>query len=173
MRCLSSLPIPVVGVIDLCHLRRALLQQHGVQIRVLGRRDLLPPDVQASCEEAERMTAHNTRYVPSSSLTDPSSYEASYPPVASSISAVPTRLKKKSLPLSSAPFPPATLAPSSLRTFLPSLSLFFRLVALLVVVLTPFLRFKGRSPPTRSLQISTLRRLPRSIFSSAPRGYDG
>lgn len=45
---------------------RALLQQHGVQIRVLGRRDLLPPDVQASCEEAERMTAHNTRCASSS-----------------------------------------------------------------------------------------------------------
>lgn len=42
---------------------RALLQQYGVQIRVLGRRDLLPPDVQESCAQAEAMTAHNTKCV--------------------------------------------------------------------------------------------------------------
>lgn len=41
----------------------ALLQQHGVQIRVIGRRDLLPPDVQTSCAEAEALTAGNTRFV--------------------------------------------------------------------------------------------------------------
>ncbi|GAA6044190.1 hypothetical protein JCM8097_006447 [Rhodosporidiobolus ruineniae] len=47
-------------LVEICQ-HGALLQQHGVQIRVLGRKDLLPPDVQASCEEAERMTASNTR----------------------------------------------------------------------------------------------------------------
>ncbi|GAA5860351.1 hypothetical protein JCM8547_003471 [Rhodosporidiobolus lusitaniae] len=47
-------------LVEICR-HGALLQQHGVQIRVLGRRDLLPPDVQASCEEAERMTASNTK----------------------------------------------------------------------------------------------------------------
>ncbi|GAA5909394.1 hypothetical protein JCM6882_000970 [Rhodosporidiobolus microsporus] len=47
-------------LVEICR-HGALLQQHGVRIRVLGRRDLLPPDVQASCEEAERMTATNTR----------------------------------------------------------------------------------------------------------------
>lgn len=41
---------------------RALLDRHGVQIRILGRRDLLPPDVQESCARAEALTANNTRY---------------------------------------------------------------------------------------------------------------
>ncbi|GAA5869981.1 hypothetical protein JCM3774_004328 [Rhodotorula dairenensis] len=47
-------------LVEICQ-HGALLQQHGVQIRVIGRRDLLPPDVQASCAEAEALTAGNTR----------------------------------------------------------------------------------------------------------------
>ncbi|POY72035.1 putative Ditrans,polycis-undecaprenyl-diphosphate synthase ((2E,6E)-farnesyl-diphosphate specific) [Rhodotorula taiwanensis] len=47
-------------LVEICQ-HGALLQQHGVQIRVIGRRDLLPPDVQASCSEAEALTAQNTR----------------------------------------------------------------------------------------------------------------
>ncbi|GAA6024018.1 hypothetical protein JCM11491_000533 [Sporobolomyces phaffii] len=47
-------------LVEICR-HGALLQQYGVQIRVLGRRDLLPPDVQESCLEAERMTAHNSK----------------------------------------------------------------------------------------------------------------
>lgn len=46
--------------------RRALLDRHGVQIRILGRRDLLPPDVQESCARAEAMTANNSRCAPRS-----------------------------------------------------------------------------------------------------------
>jgi hypothetical protein len=42
---------------------RALLDKHGVQIRILGRRDLLPPDVQVSCARAEALTANNTKCV--------------------------------------------------------------------------------------------------------------
>jgi len=45
------------------HPRSALLQQYGIQIRVLGRRDLLPLDVQDSCAKAEEMTASNTKCV--------------------------------------------------------------------------------------------------------------
>jgi len=37
----------------------SLLDRHDVQIRVLGRRDLLPPDVQDACSHAEAMTAGN------------------------------------------------------------------------------------------------------------------
>ncbi|GAA5821870.1 hypothetical protein JCM10212_004295 [Sporobolomyces blumeae] len=47
-------------LVEICQ-HGALLQQHGVQIRVLGRRDLLPLDVQESCLRAEQMTAHNTK----------------------------------------------------------------------------------------------------------------
>ncbi|GAA5991326.1 hypothetical protein JCM10908_003260 [Rhodotorula pacifica] len=47
-------------LVEICQ-HGALLQQHGVQIRVIGRRDLLPPDVQASCAQAEALTAQNTR----------------------------------------------------------------------------------------------------------------
>ncbi|GAA5866510.1 hypothetical protein JCM1840_001341 [Sporobolomyces johnsonii] len=47
-------------LVEICR-HGALLQQHGVQIRVLGRRDLLPLDVQESCAQAEAMTAHNTK----------------------------------------------------------------------------------------------------------------
>ncbi|GAA5923488.1 undecaprenyl diphosphate synthase family protein [Sporobolomyces koalae] len=47
-------------LVEICQ-HGALLQQYGVQIRVLGRRDLLPPDVQQSCAQAEAMTAHNTK----------------------------------------------------------------------------------------------------------------
>ncbi|GAA5990469.1 hypothetical protein JCM11641_007213 [Rhodosporidiobolus odoratus] len=49
-------------LVEICR-HGALLHQHGVRIRVLGRRDLLPPDVQASCLEAEKMTEGNTRGV--------------------------------------------------------------------------------------------------------------
>lgn len=42
-------------------LRSALLDRHGVQIRILGRRDLLPPDVQEACARAEALTANNSR----------------------------------------------------------------------------------------------------------------
>ncbi|GAA6008001.1 hypothetical protein JCM10207_006993 [Rhodosporidiobolus poonsookiae] len=47
-------------LVEICQ-HGALLQQYGVRIRVLGRRDLLPPDVQASCAEAEALTALNTK----------------------------------------------------------------------------------------------------------------
>ncbi|BGP12183.1 hypothetical protein JCM10213_009333 [Rhodosporidiobolus nylandii] len=47
-------------LVEICR-HGALLHQHGVRIRVLGRRDLLPPDVQESCLEAERMTEGNTQ----------------------------------------------------------------------------------------------------------------
>ena len=51
--------------------RSALLDRHGVQIRILGRRDLLPPDVQGACAKAEAMTAHNKRYGPVPPPTSP------------------------------------------------------------------------------------------------------
>ncbi|GAA5999964.1 undecaprenyl diphosphate synthase family protein [Rhodotorula paludigena] len=47
-------------LVEICQ-HGALLQQYGVQIRVLGRRDLLPLDVQDSCAQAEDMTAQNTK----------------------------------------------------------------------------------------------------------------
>ncbi|BGO98964.1 cis-prenyltransferase [Rhodotorula toruloides] len=47
-------------LVEICQ-HGALLDQHGIQIRVLGRRDLLPPDVQESCAEAEALTAGNTK----------------------------------------------------------------------------------------------------------------
>lgn len=40
-----------------------LLDEYGIQIRVLGRRDLLPEDVQEACAHAEAMTAHNKKYI--------------------------------------------------------------------------------------------------------------
>lgn len=51
------------GELMLGRICRALLDRHGVQIRILGRRDLLPPDVQESCARAEALTANNTRRV--------------------------------------------------------------------------------------------------------------
>ncbi|GAA5891779.1 hypothetical protein JCM8208_002882 [Rhodotorula glutinis] len=47
-------------LVEICQ-HGALLQQYGIQIRVLGRRDLLPLDVQDSCAKAEEMTASNTK----------------------------------------------------------------------------------------------------------------
>jgi len=38
----------------------ALLQEYGVRVYILGRRDLLPLDVQAACAKVEQLTAHNT-----------------------------------------------------------------------------------------------------------------
>ncbi|KAM0753187.1 Di-trans-poly-cis-decaprenylcistransferase [Meredithblackwellia eburnea MCA 4105] len=49
-----------VRLVEICE-KGALLDRHGVQIRILGRRDLLPPDVQESCAKAEALTANNSR----------------------------------------------------------------------------------------------------------------
>lgn len=43
---------------ELCE-KGQLLDEYGIQIRVLGRRDLLPTDVQQACARAEQMTARN------------------------------------------------------------------------------------------------------------------
>ena len=40
-----------------------LLDEYGVRLNVLGKKELLPPSVQAAVEKAEQMTAKNTRYV--------------------------------------------------------------------------------------------------------------
>ncbi|KAK4055073.1 cis-prenyltransferase [Microbotryomycetes sp. JL201] len=45
-------------LVELCE-KGELLDRHGVQIRIIGRRDLLPVDVQEACARAEAMTAHN------------------------------------------------------------------------------------------------------------------
>ncbi|BGP44273.1 cis-prenyltransferase [Rhodotorula kratochvilovae] len=47
-------------LVEICQ-HGALLQQYGIQIRVLGRRELLPLDVQDSYTQAEAMTANNTK----------------------------------------------------------------------------------------------------------------
>ncbi|KAI9573671.1 Decaprenyl diphosphate synthase-like protein [Boletus coccyginus] len=39
--------------------RGEILDRHGVRLNVLGRRELLPPSVQAAVEKAENMTRHN------------------------------------------------------------------------------------------------------------------
>lgn len=40
-----------------------ILDRHGVRLNVLGRRELLPPSVQAAIEKAENMTRHNNACV--------------------------------------------------------------------------------------------------------------
>ncbi|GAA94553.1 uncharacterized protein L969DRAFT_16987 [Mixia osmundae IAM 14324] len=45
---------------ELCQ-KGELLQRYGIRVRVIGRRDLLPIEVQRACLSAERLTAHNTR----------------------------------------------------------------------------------------------------------------
>ena len=42
---------------------RDLLQQYGVRVFIVGKRDLLPQDVKDACDEIEAITAHNTRSV--------------------------------------------------------------------------------------------------------------
>jgi len=42
---------------------RDLLQQYGVRIRFIGRRDMLPQDVLEAVDRMEDMTAGNTKYV--------------------------------------------------------------------------------------------------------------
>ena len=54
--CVSQTGARAVADDDGCS---SLLDRHDVQIRVLGRRDLLPPDVQDACSHAEAMTAGN------------------------------------------------------------------------------------------------------------------
>ncbi|SCZ91430.1 BZ3500_MvSof-1268-A1-R1_Chr1-2g01403 [Microbotryum saponariae] len=49
-------------LVEICQ-KGALLDRHGVQIRILGRRDLLPEDVQIACSKAEELTQHNTKGV--------------------------------------------------------------------------------------------------------------
>lgn len=44
-------------------LDRELLEQHGIRLNVVGRKDLLPPAVQAAVQQAEEMTRHHDRYV--------------------------------------------------------------------------------------------------------------
>lgn len=39
-----------------------LLQQYGVRLNIIGRTDMLPPDVQRSVAQAEALTHENTRY---------------------------------------------------------------------------------------------------------------
>ena len=38
------------------------MDQYGVRLNVLGKRELLPPSVQAAVREAEELTAKNSRY---------------------------------------------------------------------------------------------------------------
>ncbi|KAM0793631.1 hypothetical protein ACM66B_001063 [Microbotryomycetes sp. NB124-2] len=47
-------------LVELCE-KGELLDRHGVQIRIVGRRDLLPVDVQEACARAEALTAHNNQ----------------------------------------------------------------------------------------------------------------
>lgn len=42
---------------------RQLLDRYGIRVVVLGRKDLLPPDMQASVAKVESMTAYNRRSV--------------------------------------------------------------------------------------------------------------
>lgn len=44
----------------------ALLDEYGVRLNVLGRKELLPEGVQRAVEKAEKLTRHNDRYVYSS-----------------------------------------------------------------------------------------------------------
>lgn len=44
----------------------ALLDEYGVRLNVLGRKELLPEGVQRAVEKAENLTRHNDRYVYSS-----------------------------------------------------------------------------------------------------------
>lgn len=39
--------------------RSDLLQEYGVKIRFIGRRDMLPPDVREAVDDMERMTEGN------------------------------------------------------------------------------------------------------------------
>ncbi|KAI5480822.1 cis-prenyltransferase, dehydrodolichyl diphosphate synthase [Pseudohyphozyma bogoriensis] len=56
----SLMDMARVRLVEICE-KGALLDKHGVQIRILGRRDLLPPDVQESCARAEALTANNKK----------------------------------------------------------------------------------------------------------------
>ncbi|SCV68002.1 BQ2448_123 [Microbotryum intermedium] len=49
-------------LVEICQ-KGALLDRHGVQIKILGRRDLLPEDVQIACSKAEELTKNNTKGV--------------------------------------------------------------------------------------------------------------
>ena len=40
-----------------------ILDRHGVRLNVLGRRELLPPNVQVAIGKAEKMTRHNNACV--------------------------------------------------------------------------------------------------------------
>lgn len=41
----------------------ALLDEHGIRLNVLGRKELLPENVQAAIRKAEEMTRNNDRYI--------------------------------------------------------------------------------------------------------------
>lgn len=51
--------MPSVSLIVL----RALLEEYGVRIRFIGRRDMLPPDVLEAVDDMESMTSGNTKWV--------------------------------------------------------------------------------------------------------------
>lgn len=55
------------------HICRALLQEYGVRIRFIGRREMFPEDVRAAVEEMEEMTAKHTRWVWTPTRKDPAS----------------------------------------------------------------------------------------------------
>jgi ditrans,polycis-polyprenyl diphosphate synthase len=40
---------------------RDLLDQYGVRLNVIGRKDMLPPDLQQVIQQAEDMTRHHDR----------------------------------------------------------------------------------------------------------------
>lgn len=40
---------------------RSLLDQYGVRLNIVGRKDMLPEDVQVAARQVEDMTRHNTR----------------------------------------------------------------------------------------------------------------
>ncbi|CAH7666688.1 putative undecaprenyl diphosphate synthase-domain-containing protein [Phakopsora pachyrhizi] len=49
-----------VKLLEICE-KGQLLDQYGIRVVVIGRKDLLPPDVQASVNKVETMTAQNKR----------------------------------------------------------------------------------------------------------------
>lgn len=58
-----SLCLPAV-LLTPALLRRELLDKYGVRLNILGKKELLPPGVRARGQQAEDMTRHNKRWIP-------------------------------------------------------------------------------------------------------------
>lgn len=60
---MREFPLPSASDVLCSRVYSGLLQQYGIRVFMIGRKDLLPPDVQLACSNIEQATAKNTRYV--------------------------------------------------------------------------------------------------------------